>query len=663
MKHAPSIVLLVTVLAVACDDGAPDPVILEALVRPPNQATVGQQVMASVRARRGQSNASGVTVTWTVESGGGSVTPTSTVTDAEGRAQVTWTLGTATAENAMAASSGEEPVRFTVLTRADQPASITIVSGNAQSATVGQQLPDSLVVRVNDLFDNPVPQAIVSFTTNDGTFTPPTVVTGNDGRAAVRWRLSTRSGQQQAMVSLDANRRVEFTATATPGPLVSGSIAPPTAAITAGDSIHLLFVGLDQYGNQVPNATATYASADTTIAVVTANNALRGLTAGTVRITGQSGQVTSTIDLTWDPFRYARLTVGADHTCAGTPDNRLYCFGGGAQGQLGAGDTGDRLIPTEVSGARTYLRASANSFFTCGVASNENVFCWGRNQEAQIGNGTATLTPVTSPAPILSGGPFTDISTRAASACAQTGDDRVLCWGGGILNIAEHSNSIDFVTIAGSPVNGHACGLTSNGTAYCWGRNNLGQLGTTTVTDSNTPALVAGPQFATIAVGDEHTCALTTVGELYCWGRADLGQLGYLTSATDPIESCSNTSCRKIPTLVPGTEFVLLSAFASSNCAVGLDGESYCWGRDDGHLGNTVANSTRCNSLCDPTPTRVETVQRFTRIAVGATHTCGLRSQGDLFCWGANEVGQTGRNQRSAAGELQGPMPVYAPRR
>lgn len=86
----------------------------------------------------------------------------------------------------------------------------------------------------------------------------------------------------------------------------------------------------------------------------------------------------------------------------------------------------------------------------------------------------------------------------------------------------------------------HTCGLDNSGTAYCWGDNLHGQLGyattemcgdsgTNTVIDpcATTPhPVVTQLRFVSLALGFFHTCGLTADGSVYCWGQNDHGQLG-----------------------------------------------------------------------------------------------------------------------------------------
>ena len=77
----------------------------------------------------------------------------------------------------------------------------------------------------------------------------------------------------------------------------------------------------------------------------------------------------------------------------------------------------------------------------------------------------------------------------------------------------------------------HACGVAVGGTAYCWGANGTGQLGTGNNAGSQVPVPLADPiggavTWSSITVGGQHTCGVTTTGLAFCWGRGTGGQLG-----------------------------------------------------------------------------------------------------------------------------------------
>ncbi|MEO5589734.1 MAG: RCC1 repeat-containing protein, partial [Gemmatimonadaceae bacterium] len=115
------------------------------------------------------------------------------------------------------------------------------------------------------------------------------------------------------------------------------------------------------------------------------------------------------------------------------------------------------------------------------------------------------------------------------------------------------------------------CGLTTDGTAYCWGEN-----------DQGAPVYpIAGFTFTSLAVGGwgggHHTCGVTSNGAAYCWGINSSGQLGDGTY-TD----------RLTPTLVSGgITFTALSAEHASTCGMASNGGAYCWGQNgDGQLGD-----------------------------------------------------------------------------
>jgi adhesin/invasin len=144
---------------------------------------------------------SGVTVTFAVESGGGSATGLVAVTDASGIATVgSWTLGTALGANTLTASSGNltrSPVTFAANAIAGPPATLTVSAGDAQSATAGTAVATPPSVIVKDANGNPVSGISVTFAVvaGGGSATGVTATTDARGIATVgSWTLGTTPG-------------------------------------------------------------------------------------------------------------------------------------------------------------------------------------------------------------------------------------------------------------------------------------------------------------------------------------------------------------------------------------------------------------------------------------------------------------------------------------
>ena len=127
------------------------------------------------------------------------------------------------------------------------------------------------------------------------------------------------------------------------------------------------------------------------------------------------------------------------------------------------------------------------------------------------------------------------------------------------------------------------CGVSTTGTAYCWGGSAYGALGDGTTSNRLVPTPVAGGlTFASVSAGDGHTCGVTLSGAAYCWGYNAYGQLGDGT-----------TTGRVVPTLVAGGHaFAAVSAgpivpFFGHTCGVTTSGAVYCWGDNfAGELGD-----------------------------------------------------------------------------
>jgi alpha-tubulin suppressor-like RCC1 family protein len=337
----------------------------------------------------------------------------------------------------------------------------------------------------------------------------------------------------------------------------------------------------------------------------------------------------------------SRVAAGGYHTCAMTTTGAVICWGANAAGRLGDGTTTQRLTPTPTSGLGGGAAAIAPGFnHTCALTTSGGVMCWGDNYYGQLGDGTTTdrLLP-----------------TFATGL------------GSGVAMVA-----------AGD---GHTCAVTTGGAVMCGGWNWGGQVGNGTTADQSTlvPVIGLGSGVATVATGGSHTCARTTGGGVMCWGSNTYGELGdgTVTSRTTPtavsglgsgvaaiaggyshtcgLLTAGSLMCwgsnfkgqlgdgtvtyRTVPTAVTGlgNSVVAVAAGHAHTCALRTDGSVVCWGLNDrGQLGDgTTTDRT--------TPTAVAGLASYVvAITAGEYHTCALTLGGTVVCWGANSSGQLG---------------------
>jgi alpha-tubulin suppressor-like RCC1 family protein len=250
--------------------------------------------------------------------------------------------------------------------------------------------------------------------------------------------------------------------------------------------------------------------------------------------------------------KYANISAGYSHTCMTTVSSNIaYCWGDNSAGQLGIPITTiDSNVPVLVSGFQTFVSLSAGNEFTCGIAPNFVAYCWGNNDSGQLGNNDPTHTNSSTPV-VVDGGTTTYSSISTG--------------------------------------NSFSCAINLNKNAFCWGSNNNGQLGNSTIVDSDTPAAVnGGLKFSSIATGGFHTCAVAVSGDAYCWGFDGNGQLGNGL----PLANVLTPSLVSAPT-GGAASYSSLSVGFGHVCSISTNGNAFCWGLNTvGQLGNNSSTDS-----------------------------------------------------------------------
>jgi alpha-tubulin suppressor-like RCC1 family protein len=265
----------------------------------------------------------------------------------------------------------------------------------------------------------------------------------------------------------------------------------------------------------------------------------------------------------------------------------------------------------------TFGTVVAGMRFTCGLTGDGRAFCWGGNQHGELG------------------------SEAGAEHCRQT---RYSGHGGPPSPVPCSSRPIpvagDLRFRAISAGAAHVCALTHDGSAYCWGRNDFGQLGSGSADTSSQfrPAAVAGDlRFRAIDAGVWHTCAIALDGRAYCWGHNGAGRAG------TPLDSACIRFGQRIPcNLAPkpvstDLRFSSIDAGAATACGV-ADFSGYCWGS---HLaiGSDTASDDGCREqyACSTRPVAIGGGIALRSISVGSLDACAVSTRGRVYCWGPDQ--------------------------
>lgn len=354
-----------------------------------------------------------------------------------------------------------------------------------------------------------------------------------------------------------------------------------------------------------------------------------------------------------DATTIVQVAVGSAYSCALDDTGNVWCWGRNHVGQLGDGSFIDRDIPQRVPGLQNIQSIASGANHVCAVRANNRVSCWGGNFGGQVGNG---LAGIDQPTPVVVQGlqGVAALGLGAFHSCALMNNGRVQCWGrnmNGQLGDGTTTNRLSPVRVVGlgrvsKVVAGqtHTCAIRLNRRAFCWGTGIWGQLGAGPVTVSTVPVLTQ-PGVIALSSSNNHSCVVRPNGTTQCWGSNFYGQVG--TGTQDDQFS---------PVRVQNTQNASgVAAGGNHSCLIHGPGRLQCWGQNlNGQLGAGFSGVTQYS------PLDVLQMQHIVEISLGFEHSCALRRNGNLFCWGSQRYGQIGNGVTSLM-SMTSPVAVSFP--
>ena len=298
-------------------------------------------------------------------------------------------------------------------------------------------------------------------------------------------------------------------------------------------------------------------------------------------------------------------------------------------------------------------------------------YCWGRNNEGQLGVG---LTGEKSrPVAASMFATATSLSMRNETTCFVSGGETScvgILWDPAPPTAPQRSatpkkySAGAGAVVAAATSGNHTCATTSSGRLLCWGNDSNGAVGDGYQEmgpyERAPYELFTGSSMTSIsdvAVGAHHTCAVSGAKNVLCWGETTAGNVLGVASGGDPkVAHAPSTVLMDVSGSAGSTPLTNAIAVATGryhSCALRADASVVCWGSDGkGQLGDGAAGMNAFKVVT------VSGLDDAIQIAAGAEHTCALRGSKTVVCWGSDEFGQLGDGSSGTTAFATAPVPV-----
>lgn len=328
---------------------------------------------------------------------------------------------------------------------------------------------------------------------------------------------------------------------------------------------------------------------------------------------------------------------GDAHSCA-TREGILYCWGAGADGRLGLGDTTDRNAPVRVGFDADWVAVATGVAHSCALKKNGSVWCFGASNVGQLGQGSTASSSV--PLRVTLPAKAVQLSSEANTACVVLETGELWCWGRnweGNIGLNDTHPGVDQLSPIRSGVesdwkvvgtgDGHTCGVRGPGLLFGWGRNTAANLGIGQINDQQRRAATqigSDEDWLGVVSGQDSSCGIRAGGKLFCWGGNSFGNLGL-----------GDMTQRLVPTEVaPAHGWAQIAIDTFHACAIDDGQNLYCWGRGiEGQLGTGSLDAVLTPTLIGP---------GYAEVAVGRMSTCAVSRDSRVLCTGENANGQLG---------------------